>query len=57
MTGESAREKSMERGVAKTHQIIETSFRPTPAQAGGEPESMNFEGAWMPAFAGMTVVR
>ena len=57
MTGESAREKSMERVVPKTYQIIQTSFRPTPAQAGGEPESRNFEGAWMPAFAGMTVVR
>ena len=32
------------------------SFRPTPAEAGGEPESRNFKDFWMPAFAGMTVM-
>ena len=31
------------------------SFRATPAKAGSDPESRNFNGSWIRAFAGMTV--
>jgi hypothetical protein len=34
--------------------IIQSSFRATPAKAGGDPESRNFKSIWIPASAGMT---
>lgn len=37
--------------------MIRAPFRPTPAKAGGEPESRNFKDFWMPASAGMTAER
>ena len=34
-----------------------SSFRATPAKAGGDPESRNFKYLWISAFAGMTEKR
>ena len=42
---------------SKIRNIIQSSFRATPAKAGGDPESRNFKGIWILTSAGMTARR
>ena len=43
--------------AVKVRTKIESSFRATPAKAGGDPESRNFKDIWMPVVTGMTAIR